>query len=432
MNTQILDAVRTAVPDGTCIVALGGGADSSVLAWAASNAFGPQNVRGVFVYHGLEGSDALRNATNAVCEDVGIDCEVVVSIVADGGNLEARARAARYEAIESLAPSGVVALTGHTADDQAETVLMRLLRGSGTGGMSGIPYERGIWRRPLLGFTRAELRARALDLDLPFTDDPANTDDRFMRARLRHHVMPVLESTAGPDIRERILRSSSLLSSDDALLELAADQVPILPTVGGVQIPVGALASAPTPVASRVARRALRMVRGGTTGRASDVDAILTVALSGGSITISDAFQVVAEPPFVTICRLADVESQGDVAVRVGEPFTWLDHRYVTRAEDSPPPFVPGGRFCILDASVTGDEFSIRGFRPGDRLEIDTGSTPIKELLRGAGVPARMRPHSLTVTVGAKIAAVVGVRVAQWARPVAGESVIIIEREVGT
>jgi len=432
VTDSILESVVFAVSDGDCLVALGGGADSAVLLWGAVEALGRDRVKAVFVYHGLEGSDALRTSAVAVSRHCGVQCDVIERLVDEGGNLEARARSARYDAIEAVIPHGTIALTGHTSDDQAETVLMRLVRGSGAGAISGIPYRRGIWRRPLLGFSRASLRRTAEDLGLPFADDPANADPRFMRARIRHDVMPVIEAKCGPDTKALINRSSQLLAADDEVLEAEADKVPILPTVGGVSIPTGPLVSSPVPVASRVVRRALRMLLGGRQGSASDVDAILSVARSGGAKTISDALQAAGEAPFVSIYRHDDGVIPDPMEVEIGESFTWSGQVYSTTMVSTPPPAIDGGRFTLLGARAVGGALSFRGFEPGDRIDIGTGSTPITEVLRATGVPARLRMHSLVVTVDAKIAALVGVRVSSWAKAERGVTAVIIEREVGT
>jgi len=424
-------AVADAVVDDQCLVALGGGADSSVLLWAAVEALGSDRVRSVFVYHGLEGSDDLRSAATAVSDTCGVTCTVIERIVPDGGNLEARARAARYEAIEENLPEGTVALTGHTADDQAETVLMRLLRGSGTGALGGIPSRRGAWRRPLLGISRAELRAAAERLGLPFTDDPANTDRRFMRSRIRHDVMPVIEENFGPDAPARIRRSSRLLAADDAILEAAARKVPIVATVGGVSIPIGPLVSLSQPTASRVVRRALRIMLDEYPGTAADVEVVLSVAHGGGPSTISGALQVVSEPPFVSIFTSDTAPNPEHISLSVGEPFDWFGSTYATDITSHAPPSIAGGRFTVLRHAAVGADLALRGSEPGDRIDIGTGSTPVKEVLRTAGIPARLRPHSLVVTVDAKIAALAGVRVASWARANYGEQAVIIEREVG-
>ncbi len=432
MRRSTVTAVGSAVSDGDCLVALGGGADSAVLLWAAVEAVGIERVRAVFVYHGLEGSNALRTAAGAVSEHCGVRCDIIERLIDEGGNLEARARSARYEAIEAVIPSGTVALTGHTSDDQAETVLMRLVRGSGTGAISGIPHRRGIWRRPLLGSSRASLREMAEDLGLPFADDPANADPRFLRTRIRHDVMPVLEASCGPDTKALINMSSHLLAADDDVLEAEAANVPILPTAGGVSIPTGPLTALPGPIASRVVRRALRRLLDGYPGSASDVDAVLAVARGGGATTISNALQVAGEAPFVSIHGTDGPAIPDPVEIGVGESFSWSGQAYSTTTVSTPPRSIAGGRFTVLNAEAVGTALSFRGFESGDRIDIGTGSTPVKEILRVAGIPARVRMQSLVVTVGTTIAAVVGVRVSSWAKAERGEAAIIIEREVGT
>jgi tRNA(Ile)-lysidine synthase len=414
------------------MVALGGGADSAVLVWAAVEALGTERVQAVFVHHGLEGSDALRESALSVAGVVGVQCEVIERPVHDGGNLEARARSARYEAIEGAIAPGTIALTGHTADDQAETVLMRIFRGSGTGAASGIPHRRGVWKRPLLGFSRSKLRGVADTLGLPFVDDPANSDPRFTRTRIRHEVLPVIETACGPDVKDQILRSSALFAADDELLELEAGNVPIRPVPGGVSIPLGPLRSLPVQIASRVVRRALRVTLDGQPGGADDIDAVMDVVAGGAPVTISGAHDVVRESPFVTIATQLPESVDDGFAVRVGGRFFWHGSEYATRLSDAPPPSIAGGRFTLLSERAVGDEFHVRGLAQGDRIDIGDGSTPVKELLRSAGVPSRVRPYSLIVTVDGRIAALVGVRVASWARASIGDATVIIEREEGT
>lgn len=432
MRDQIVEAVARAVPGGDCLVALGGGADSGVLLWAAVEAVGAEKVQAVFVHHGLESSDALRDSAVSVAGVVGVQCVVLDRRVHDGGNLEARARTERYDAIEAAIPDGTVGLTGHTADDQVETVLMRIFRGSGTGAASGIPHRRGVWRRPLLVFSKSEVRALAEELNLPFVDDPANSDPRFTRTRIRHELLPMIEAEFGPEVRAQILRSSVLFAADDEFLEREAQAVQILSDRGGVSIPLGALRALSEPIASRVVRRGLRMALEGYPGSASDIEAVLDVANGGAAISISGSHRVVNEPPFVTIAHQLPQPVPDELDVRVGEPFTWAGSEYTTRVVRDRPPSIVGCRFTLLDAGAVGEGFRVRGFLPGDRLDIEHGSTPVKELLRSAGVPVRLRAHSLIVTVSGKIAALVGVRVASWARADHGNAAVIIEREEGT
>jgi tRNA(Ile)-lysidine synthase len=140
-----------------------------------------------------------------------------------GSGPEARARDARYGAFEEVVHrvGAVAVLLGHTRDDQAESVLLGLARGSGVRSLAGMPRTRGMFRRPLLDLDRDVVRA-AVPPDAPVVDDPHNSDDRFARARVRHRVLPVLEAELGPGIAAALARTADLARADaDALGELA-------------------------------------------------------------------------------------------------------------------------------------------------------------------------------------------------------------------
>ena len=157
MTTVYSTAVVDAAGERPCVVALGGGADSAMLLNAAVQSKTGAGIRAVFIHHALSSSDLLKQSAIDLVAHLGVALTVVNAPVDDGPDLEARARIARYAAIESITEDHEVILTGHTADDQAETVLMRLMRGSGAGGLAGIPPARGPWLRPFLEFRRREL-----------------------------------------------------------------------------------------------------------------------------------------------------------------------------------------------------------------------------------------------------------------------------------
>ncbi len=429
MIDRLANLVIDGVGEQDCLVALGGGADSAVLLWAAVEALGSRRVRGVFVYQGLESSSALRTAATAVAASVGVRCDVIDGVVPQGGNLEARARTARYAALESLITDREVGLSGHTADDQVETALMRFVRGSGAGAIGGIPPERGVWQRPLLDVSRAELRSKAEELVLPFIDDPDNANPRFVRPRIRHNILPVIESELGPGVKSLIRKSALLLANDDAFIEAESLHIPAIQIVGGISIPTAPLITAPLPVASRAVRRSLRVLLDGDPGTSSDVDAVLFVARGAPSVSLSGALQVVAEPPFVTIHRNEALDIPTSLRVRIGETFAWCGAEYTLESREKAPPLLPGGRFTVLASTALPHVLSIRGVEPGDRIDIEVGSTPVSELLRAAGVPSRERANSLVLEADGRIAAIGTVRVAAWARPRHGERVVVIERE---
>ena len=157
----LADSVRARadLPPGSLLVALSGGADSAVLAWAAVAA--SDTVRAVFVDHRLDASDQLRAAATSIAAQLGITLDVVEApIERTAPSFEDAARAARYDALQAAAKPDELILTGHTADDQAETVLGHFLRGAGAAGLAGIPIRRGQIVRPLLGDHAGPRRGR--------------------------------------------------------------------------------------------------------------------------------------------------------------------------------------------------------------------------------------------------------------------------------
>ena len=192
--------------------------------------------------------------------------------VEPGPNVEARARAARWSAL----PPG--AMTGHTLDDQAETVLLGLGRGSGARSLAGMRTWDPPWLRPLLGLRRADTAAACRAQGLEFWDDPHNVDPRFTRVRLRHEVLPLLEDVLGGGVAEALARTAAQLRDDGEALDAVAgellarasadrdaqDGVPERATRGEEGLDAVVLADAP----AAVRRRALRAWLGarGVTG----------------------------------------------------------------------------------------------------------------------------------------------------------------------
>ena len=196
-------------PPGTPVVcALSGGADSTALTALAVHA--GCDTTAVHVDHGLRPGDDDERCAARTAAALGIELGIERVAVDDGPNLEARARAARY----AVLPPGV--LTGHTSDDQAETVLLALLRGSGAAGLSAMTPGP---TRPLLAVRRAETRALCRTLGLPFVDDPTNAEPRFRRNRVRHELIPLLADIAERDPVPLLDRTATLLRDDDRLLE---------------------------------------------------------------------------------------------------------------------------------------------------------------------------------------------------------------------
>lgn len=285
-------AARCAFPAaGTAVTcAVSGGPDS--LALLALAAHVGCEVTAVHVDHQIRsGADHEAAVVREAAERFGARFRAERVQVAPGANLEARARAARYRAL----PAGV--LTGHTADDQAETVLLNLVRGAGLDGLAGMAPAT----RPLLGLRRSETRSLCAALGLDPVTDPSNDDPAFRRNRVRHELVPLLDAIAERDVAPVIARQAGLVRDDAQLLdELAAA---IDPT------DAAALARAPVPLARRAVRRWLRTAGpGGAERYAPDAAAtsrVLSVArcealaceLAGGWRVARTGRRLRLEPP---------------------------------------------------------------------------------------------------------------------------------------
>ena len=247
------------------LAACSGGADSLALAAALAHE-GPRcGVRagGVTVDHGLQpgSADRAREVTR-VLTGLGLKpvacLRAVVPAGPGNGGPEAAARTARYTALADAAhrTGAVAVLLAHSRDDQAESVLLGLARGSGTRSLAGMPSRRGPYRRPLLGVARATLRVACAALDLRPWDDPQNEDPAFARVRVRQRALPALEDALGPGITEALARSARQLQADAYVLEeLAASQAErVRDGDGGWQADL--LAGLPDAIRTRVLRQA--------------------------------------------------------------------------------------------------------------------------------------------------------------------------------
>ena len=246
-------AVRLDFPERPWVVALSGGADSASLAWLTARV---ARVRAVHVHHGLPASDALESAARAVAAELSIPIDV--RSVALGGSSENQARIARYRALAAATREAEWVLTAHTADDQAETVLANLLRGAGTDGLGGIPSRRDHIARPLLAVTRSETRELATVADLPWIDDPSNSDTRLLRNRIRLELIPHLEAEFNPAVRKHLATAARAISATN----------PISPERGeffngGWRIPAGVLWAMGPDEGVRALRAVVRRLRDG-------------------------------------------------------------------------------------------------------------------------------------------------------------------------
>ncbi|MET9430553.1 tRNA lysidine(34) synthetase TilS [Streptomyces sp. NPDC003036] len=255
------DASRTPL----VLVACSGGADSMALASALAFEARKLPVRagGITVDHGLQDGSGLRAAEVAVrLTAMGLEpVEAVTVTVGRDGGPEAAARDARYAALDEAAErlGAAAVLLGHTRDDQAETVLLGLARGSGIrslSGMAAVSGAEGRYRRPFLQLDRQTARKACMVQSLPVWDDPMNADPAYTRSRLRHEGLPALEKSLGKGVVEALARTAQLCRDDaDALDTWAADVEPSVRDETG-HLVCARLYALPPAVRRRVLRRA--------------------------------------------------------------------------------------------------------------------------------------------------------------------------------
>jgi tRNA(Ile)-lysidine synthase len=246
------------------LVALSGGPDS--LALAAATAFeAPRagaKAGAVIVDHGLQQASAAT-AERAAAQAVSLALDPVRVVRVEVGDFgegpEAAARAARYAALDAVAAElGAVAiLLGHTLDDQAETVLLGLARGSGSTSLQGMAPRNGRYLRPLLGIRRSVTVQACADAGLEPWDDPHNLDPSYTRVRVRRNVLPVLEDELGPGVAEALARTAEQLREDAEALDALADEVAedlVELEEAGVSLGVAALAANPAALRQRLIR----------------------------------------------------------------------------------------------------------------------------------------------------------------------------------
>ncbi|WP_026310853.1 hypoxanthine phosphoribosyltransferase [Parafrankia elaeagni] len=226
VRLAVRDAVADIPPGGLVLVACSGGSDSLALAAALAFVAPRRALRAglLTVDHAWDDTSSAR-AAGVAAQGESLGLSPVEILAAPTPRSEGAARDARRAALLAAARrlQAHAVLLGHTLDDQAETVLLRLARGSGARSLSGMPAADGLVRRPLLGLRRAHTREACQFLDLPFWEDPTNADPAFARARTRATVLPVLEAELGPGIAEALARTADLLRADADALEALAD-----------------------------------------------------------------------------------------------------------------------------------------------------------------------------------------------------------------
>lgn len=267
-------------------VAVSGGADSLALAAAAAML---TEVTGLIVDHGLQpdSAEVARNAAGQLAQR-GIESEIIRVQVTGSGGMEAAARKARYAALRK--PDHLV-LLGHTLDDQAETVLLGLGRGSGPRSIAGMRALDPPWGRPLLKIRRSVTEEACHELGLKPWTDPHNTDPAFQRVRLRHEVIPLMEEVLQGGVAAALGRTADQLRDDLDALDALADDV-TKSTVDHLTVEVDGLREVPPAIRRRVLRTWLKAagVPELTDGHLRSVDALVGEWRGQGGVWLPGGF----------------------------------------------------------------------------------------------------------------------------------------------
>jgi tRNA(Ile)-lysidine synthetase-like protein len=354
LNELVTEAAESLeLPDAVSFaVALSGGADSAALAYLLAGS--GRSVRALHVDHGLPGSPGMRAAAVGVAGSLGIPLEVVETTVPEGASPEGQARSARYRAFAEAVPADEPLLTAHTADDNVETVIINLVRGSSTRGLSGIPWHRppNVYR-PMLRVTRGSAREIAVLAGLGFMDDPMNLDPGLARNYIRQVVMPTLRALE-PGVATRVSRSSELLRADAGLLDQWAEATTLRITADGVLLVVGELLQVPAPIAGRIVMRGLATL--GVEPSSDRVHRVLEVVRGrAASAEIADGIVAALQGPLLRLSP-GRPDGAGTVALPVGE----TTHRgmvYQVISHDGPCQVAPLGSWHAI-------------FPPGTELSI--------------------------------------------------------------
>jgi tRNA(Ile)-lysidine synthase len=392
-------------------IAFSGGLDSTVLlhllaTLAKSHSLPPLSA--IHVHHGLqEVAHAWPEHCQSVCDELGVPLQVVRVQVQSGASLERAARDARYAAFTEATHANEILLTAQHRDDQAETLLFRLLRGAGVKGLSGMPRQRPLGKghllRPLLDITRAELEAFAAEHQLSWIEDPSNLDRQFSRNYLRHQVFPTL-TARWPQAVATIARSAAhLTEAQDLLDELAQidlNQARTVSEFDWLGLPSLELASLEKLSVARQ-RNAMRSWLE-PLSRLPDSDHW------SGWEALRDATGD-ARP----IWRLVDGELH-----RAGGRIWWLSNRWlrsapsaVTWPEPALPLTLPNNGELRLTGRIPDGPLQIRYREGGEVMDLPgRGHRDLKRLLNESGVPQFVRGRLPLLFKGEQLLAVANVR----------------------
>ena len=346
-------------------------------------------------------------------------CDVRAWAREQGASLEDAARTLRYRFLEETADRvGAQRIaTAHHVQDNAETVLLHLLRGTGLRGLGGIAPVRGRVVRPFLETDRRDIDAYVEENNIPYVEDESNADITFARNRLRIEVMPLLEKLA-PGSTARIAGAAAILREEEN--HLAQESAGLLPPAeeDKISLPVNTLMSRDLAIRRRLVRSMAQQLGVGLT--AAQTDAVLALG-SGGFLDLPDGLQAYRQAHRLTLRRLSPPPEP--LELHAGKQL-WGGHtvRVAVTAEGLPPE----RNSAALSADKITGPLTIAAWDGTGRLAVENGSRSIKRLFADQGIPADQREEHPALYCDGKPVAVLGVAV-DWAfRSQPGEKTITV------
>ena len=415
---RFIEKYKLLEPGDDVTAALSGGADSVALLWVLRS-LAPRlriTLRAAHFHHGIRGEEADRDAE--FCRELCARWDVPFTLgrgdaparaAETGESLEEAARILRYAFLEESAPGKIA--TAHNADDNAETILLRLLRGTGLRGLGGIPPKRENILRPLLSCTREEIEALLAEQGLPHVEDSSNDENDCVRNRLRHQVLPLLREE-NPNLAATLGRSAALFREEDAFLSRLAARASDDCRAGEWWSCQQLLALEPV-LRRRVLLAALRE-QGLEDPAAVYVEALEGLLRAGPSarLDLPDGktarreydrlrFSPTDHPPVLQELK-PEIPGRTFLPDGLGELVCFVTkNSYFSKKNLT--------TFALKCDMITARELRVRGRLSGDRLTLSGGTKSVKALMIDRKIPARLRDSIPVITLDGKPVAVFGV-----------------------
>ncbi len=459
LEYETLDVVRQRgllLPGARVVLGVSGGVDSMALLLVLAAVRGQLDLKltAVYVDHGLR-PDEVRAEASLVAEQAKLlgvtfrlgTIPVLEKVRQTGQSLEAAGRELRYDFLQRLAGElgGAVVAVAHQADDQAEEILLRLLRGSGRAGLSGMSWVNAAGViRPFLGFTKERLRDYLRDRGGKFLEDSSNSDLRFRRNRVRLEILPLLEKRCNPAVRESLWRTAAILDAEEELLaDLARRAYGLVRVdrhgVGSIGRPSGllldtaALHREPLALQRRVLELAL--VELATPVSFQAIEDLLGLAnRASGELHLSGGLRVIREHGLLSFFhpagrvvrkgRLASIDEVDPFEVAIPGPGLWtlaqLGVSIMVESLERPPTpeELRAGRADYLDAATLSLPLVARSARPGDRFHPlgGPGRRKVADFLNDRKLSRSARKRVVVLESSGRICALLGLRIDQHCR----------------